>query len=266
MFANIGIVLSMFLFADTRRRTGFDRACMEDVTPRSSPPRPSAPQPTPERVPDPVFVQDEKPSLAGKGHRAEGAPRATRWGAREPSPLHEFQESAAPSVDSPKASGRLSDKLLERQQGDKVSERSFESEPERLSGREPERIEAVTPQRENDSEEDMKEDLDHSSKENLTRDEDRKSNDSDTAKEGRTSSGSELGAPTVDEFGRLIRQGGSDSDGENTPHARLVLNLSFSLAVSFMFVIPVLALICVLYTLVAKTQLVDTNETACPWT
>jgi hypothetical protein len=68
---------------DTRRRTGFDRSCMEDISPRrksASPPEQALPHGR-ERV----SHQERKLSSGVNGHQTEGAPRGSWRGPPEPS-------------------------------------------------------------------------------------------------------------------------------------------------------------------------------------
>ncbi|CAK9883399.1 unnamed protein product [Sphagnum jensenii] len=76
---------------DTRRRTGFDRSCMEDISPSRKSVSPSQ-QPL-ARSRDRVSDQDRKPSSVANGHHGEGTPRSSRWAPPEPSFILEAPES-----------------------------------------------------------------------------------------------------------------------------------------------------------------------------
>ncbi len=88
---------------DTRRRTGFDRSCMEDISPPRKSVSPSQ-QPL-SRSRDRVSDQDRKPSSVANGHHGEGTPRSSRWAPPEPSFILEApQSNETSSLQKPKKS------------------------------------------------------------------------------------------------------------------------------------------------------------------
>ena len=248
------VSLTLCCTVDTRRRTGFDRPCMEDVTPGSSPPRQttsSAPQ------------EREHP-LAGNG-RTKSTSRVSRWGPSEPSP-QELPERAASSLGDTLASSKSSEHHSDRSPDRDFEKPKHSERPDELQLED--RLEAVTPLRDDESDSDMKvnsgymdksprlderhsrgssgrdhvrrKDSPAGSDDSRPRDsslDDRRSRDSPQisdrwrrrdrspevgTKQQKSISGSDAGAkvPTVDEFGRAVRQGGSDSDAEDSQYHR----------------------------------------------
>jgi hypothetical protein len=94
---------------DTRRRTGFDRSCMEDISPlRKSV---SPPQQPLSRSRDRISDRDKKPSSVANGHHGEGTPRSSRWAPPEPSSILEAPElnetSSLQKLDKSEAAEKL---------------------------------------------------------------------------------------------------------------------------------------------------------------
>lgn len=208
---------------------------MEDVAPKSSPPRHAVP-PVPQE-------QD-----AGQGHRSRGSSRASRWGPQDQPPEEDSSRRAtSSSVDVPPAPMKV---ISEQEPG-----RPHKIEAERPESED--RLEAVTPQRDDDSEHEKKVAKDASNDRKWTdyltrpdgdqpkgsplRSEIRKTRDSDNRRsrdspsrleDSRTRDASPRvskqqkvpepdhgnKAPTVDEFGRFVRPGGSESDAEDSQY------------------------------------------------
>jgi U2-associated protein SR140 len=214
---------------------------MEDVTPVPSPPRQAAP---------PVSQEQE---ASAQGQRSRGSSRVSRWGPQDQSLQQDTSRRASPPAAIPPAPMKTSEQDLER--------------PPKIEAERPEsedRLEAVTPERDDDSElgrEGAKDSLskdtrseDRKSTDYLTRDQQRKDSpvrseirktrDSDNRRsrdspsrleDSRTRDVSprvsrpQRGVsepdpgnrpPTVDEFGRFIRPGGSESDAEDSQYDR----------------------------------------------
>ena len=211
---------------------------MEDVTPVPSP-RQGAPSASQEK---------EASAAAGQGQRSRGSSRVSRWGPQDQSHQQDMSRRVSSPVDMPSAPKKISEQ---------DSERPHKKEAERPELED--RLEAVTPERDDDSEhgrEGAKDSLSKDirseerkstrsdrdqCKDSPLRPESRKAKDSDNRRsrdspsrleDSRTSpraSKQQKGVseadpgnrpPTVDEFGRFVRPGGSESDADDSQYDR----------------------------------------------
>ncbi|XP_024373661.1 uncharacterized protein [Physcomitrium patens] len=191
---------------DTRRRTGFDRSCMEDVTPVSSPP---------------VQAKSQELEAAGQGHGSRSSSRVSRWGPQDRSlgsGVEDRLEAVTPPRDNDSEHKREGDK------NSQLEDASTKSEDRKTTEY------STMPDRDQPKDSSLR--LENRK---MRVSDDRKSRDSTTLEESRIQDEppraskqqkgvSELDpgnkGPTVDEFGRFIRPGGSESDAEDSHYDR----------------------------------------------